>query len=985
MPAAWVLANLVLGLALLTAAAAVGFDGLRERLRSGGGRRAGVHGTSAILQTVLGVAILGMLAFLSTRYGERFDWSEQKVNTLSEQTLSLLAELDGEVELTAFFREQDSPAVRDLLDRYAEASELVSLRYVDPNRRPDLVESYQVDVADLARGLLLVRRGDASVKVDEFGEAEITNALLRLTRKGSRVVYFLEGHNERPVGRADEPGESSGSESPHSPHSPDSPDSPDSPSGLSRAAAALRNETHRVEPLLLSTLADVPEDAESVVIAGPTRPFFEAERAALERYLARGGALLVMIDPRAQTNLYEDLRRWGVEMGDDVVVDPLQSVAGQPTALVVDRYAEEHPIVEPISRTVFSMARSVSKAADHEGLEPLVFASESSWAERDLDGWMKSGRAMQDEGDLAGPVPLAVAGTPRLEGAAGAPRSREQSRPAARLGRLAPRRRRAHRGPPEHRARLHGPADGRPAPADPVRLALRAARGNRPGRRLRVVVPSPGAATRARAMSPRATAWLLAATLALGAFVYFYEIRGEPGRRADAEARDRLFPDVAADAVEALRIQRPGEPETRAERGEGGWRLVAPTPFPADPASLSALVRALAEMRSQGRIDELVAPEVYGLGDDAILVSFTAGGRAHGLRIGREAPLGGDVYVGVVEAGGDIGGDAQAIHLTASVHTAAFDRGPDELRDRRLLDFEPDAVSRIAIEAPGLAAVLERREDGFEIVAPARLPADARAVGRLLSDLSQLRADSFVDEPSAEELRALAAARYAIELSGPEPGQRLRLAPPEEAAAETRLAEGREGRRYRVREALVAHLPDRLFALRDKRVARFELPEARAVELAFASREPSSERGGESGESVRVERPSADAAWSDGEGRAATEAFTSLLATLATLEAVDLVADSLGPQELRALGLAPPAIAIRVRGEAGLLAELHVGPPDEAGVLARAASGDASGPVYRLSQRSSAQLPASASDFRRDYLAELAELAEPAAPEAAAP
>ena len=414
MPRAWVFANLIAGILLLAAAGGWGFDSLRERLRSGGGRRAGVHGTSALVQTVLGVALLGMLAFLSTRYSQRYDWTEQRVNTLSDQTISLLEDLEGEIQLTAFFSEQDSPVVRDLLDRYEAVSDRVELRFIDPNRRPDLIETYGIDVVDLARGLLVVARGDDSVRVGQFGEAEITNALLRLTQKGSRKVYFLEGHSERQIGAEDDAAPAPGEQAPA--------ESAGGLAGFGRAAAALRNDGHTVEPLLLSIVEDVPEDADTVVIAGPTRPFFDTERAALERYLERGGALLVMIDPRAQTNLYEDLSRWGAEMGDDVIVDPMQSVSGQPTAPVVDRYADPHPVGEKLSRTVFSMVRSVSIAADYPGLTSLVFTSDHSWAERDLDEWLKSGRATQDEHDLPGPVPLAVAGTPRLAGGDGTSR-----------------------------------------------------------------------------------------------------------------------------------------------------------------------------------------------------------------------------------------------------------------------------------------------------------------------------------------------------------------------------------------------------------------------------------------------------------------------------------------------------------------------------------------------------------------------------------
>ncbi len=123
----WVLANLLVGVVLLGAAVASSVDSLRERMASGEARRVGKYGGSALLGTILGIAILCAVAFLSTRYSQRFDWTEQKVNTLSGQTLSVLAELapgdaTASVELLAFFRQQDAPEVRGPSRRRGEAS-----------------------------------------------------------------------------------------------------------------------------------------------------------------------------------------------------------------------------------------------------------------------------------------------------------------------------------------------------------------------------------------------------------------------------------------------------------------------------------------------------------------------------------------------------------------------------------------------------------------------------------------------------------------------------------------------------------------------------------------------------------------------------------------------------------------------------------------------------------------------------------------------
>jgi ABC-type uncharacterized transport system involved in gliding motility auxiliary subunit len=415
MPAAMVYGNLFVGFLLLVAWASFGFDSIRARLRSGGGRRRGVRASVSLLKLGLLLAILVMLAFLSTRYSRRFDWSEQRVNTLSDASRELVSKLDRSVVLTAFFREQDSPAIRDLLDRYDDASERVAVRFVDPNVRPDLVEAHELSGDDLARGLILAESGDASVQIVRFGESDISNALIRLTRSAERTVYFVEGHNERRIrtgaGAESDPAQS---EQATEPAGASGPETAEGRAGFSRAAASLRNETYRVEPLLLATAEELPADADALVIAGPTRPFFESEIALLERYLSGGGSLLVMIDPRAQTNLNAVLERWGVAMGDDVVFDPLQSLNRQPTSPVAESHAQDHPIGASLSRSVFPMARSVAVVPGAAGseLREIVFSGDTSWAERDLEAWINSGLPVLDDADLAGPVPLVVAGRP---------------------------------------------------------------------------------------------------------------------------------------------------------------------------------------------------------------------------------------------------------------------------------------------------------------------------------------------------------------------------------------------------------------------------------------------------------------------------------------------------------------------------------------------------------------------------------------------
>ena len=399
----WIFGNLVVGVSLLGAAVFMSLDSLRERVRSGGGRRAGKYGTSAIVGALLGIVIIGLLGFLSTRYHTRFDVSEAGVHTLAPQTTELLESLEEDVQITAFFNESESPPIAGLLDRYSFASERVKLRYVDPNSEPGLVDALGLTTEELATGVVrFTMSSGESTSLSEFSEPDITNALVKLVKSTGKKVYFLVGHNER--GITPLPGEEGTFAA--------------GPESFGRAADALVNETYAVEPLLLASAEDVPADASAVIVAGPTRPLLEGELAALRRYVEGGGGLFVALDPRAQTNLYALLEEWGVLMGDDVVVDRALAVFGQATTPIAQEYDGSHPITAPLREpALFPMVRSIELVeATAVRFSVLAKTGEESWAERDLEGWRASGRAEYDELDVMGPVGIAVAGSVRAAG-----------------------------------------------------------------------------------------------------------------------------------------------------------------------------------------------------------------------------------------------------------------------------------------------------------------------------------------------------------------------------------------------------------------------------------------------------------------------------------------------------------------------------------------------------------------------------------------
>jgi hypothetical protein len=244
-------------------------------------------------------------------------------------------------------------------------------------------------------------------------------------------------------------------------------------------------------------------------------------------------------------------------------------------------------------------------------------------------------------------------------------------------------------------------------------------------------------------------------------------------------------------------------------------------------------------------------------------------------------------------------------------------------------------------------------EGVWQVVEPARWRADDSAINTLLSDLSFLRAESFVDDEPKDVETGLDRPVFEVSLVV-EAGEDAAPVPPLRFAlgtyvggASDRIARGRADSLFRVSQELLADLPRRVVDYRYKQLSRFEPSQARSLALSFHP--PGS------GGTIDVAMVRTDEGWrakSDSDEALAAGLASRLVAELADLKAADIVAESMGSRELSALGLSPPHTTLRVWGEAGedgqaqRLCEVHLGNEQPGkGVLAKSGESDA---VYRL-------------------------------------
>ncbi len=359
-----------------------------ERIRQLLSRRGTRYGLNTAAALFLFCAVVVVVVALAIRHNVRVDLTEGRRHTLSSQSIKLLKSLEQEVHTVAFYR-TDEPAraaAQDLMDQYSHFSSKFRAEFVDPDRHPALARRYGITTY----GTVVLESGGKEEKVRGADEEKITNALVKLLRQEKRVLYFLTGHGEADLESTER-------------------------QGLSQAKKALTDVAYEVKPLLLLRETEVPKDAAVVIIAGPQSDLLPTELQALEAYVRRGGKLLVLLDPFTAPNLSTLLKKYGILMGEDVIVDRLSRAFGGDYLLPVITEYEPHPITKDFTlAALFPFARTVDAAeAPLPGITVQILGrtSAGSWAETNKAA-LDRGEARYDEGkDRLGPVPVGAVAT----------------------------------------------------------------------------------------------------------------------------------------------------------------------------------------------------------------------------------------------------------------------------------------------------------------------------------------------------------------------------------------------------------------------------------------------------------------------------------------------------------------------------------------------------------------------------------------------
>lgn len=350
--------------------------------------------SNQVLLVLLSLAIVLLLNILAYRSGVRFDVTANKMHSLSDQSVKVIANIDEEVEILAFFKEMglDRAEFQGLISLYERESDKIKVHFVDSDKEPGVAKKY--DVSENATVVFVKGEKEIKLKLGDplsggiliTSEQQITNALIKLSKDVQKKVYFLTGHGENDINESI------------------------APSGFGKFRKALEDESYVTEDILLMRVGKIEVENSLFVVASPKTKLTEGEIEAIKTYLDNGGAALFLIEPNAGGQVVELLTEYGIKYNNDVVIDPTSKLYGQGDVSPIVAIYPLSDITQDFKfATIFPYTRSLNAESNQKiSAQVIAKTSEYSWSETDLELFADGEAVFNSDEDKVGPLGVAA-------------------------------------------------------------------------------------------------------------------------------------------------------------------------------------------------------------------------------------------------------------------------------------------------------------------------------------------------------------------------------------------------------------------------------------------------------------------------------------------------------------------------------------------------------------------------------------------------
>jgi len=290
----------------------------------------------ALFSSIVGIAVIIGLAVLlnKPRFSTTFDVTQNKVNSLSDASLKFLKFLKSKVSIICIPSPDPTESYCDnstnMIQLYAKASqEVEDLGQVDLANH-ELLQ--RVQPSGFAR-LVLFTTDNKSELTGKINEKSLTNAIVNLV-KFKKKVYFLSGHGEPSLGR---------SSNDHS---------------YADFVESLKVKSYESIDWGINK-GDFPKDAQLVVAGSNHIPYGKDVEDILTRFLARGGRLILTVNPFKEQGLSLLYDKLGIALAPDILTLDKKSPLGKQVSkqslglspVLVSNFSYQSPITSIIAQS----------------------------------------------------------------------------------------------------------------------------------------------------------------------------------------------------------------------------------------------------------------------------------------------------------------------------------------------------------------------------------------------------------------------------------------------------------------------------------------------------------------------------------------------------------------------------------------------------------------------------------------------------------
>lgn len=351
------------------------------------------HSFRNLLFVLIMIGVATGLGYLAKRHHVQRDVTYNTINSLEPDSIEVLKQLHGPVDITVYATEQDArlgdirKIIRDFLALYQRYKPDIHLVFVDPDKEAEKARAAQIRF----NGEMVIEYAGRSEHLTKINEPIVTGTLLRLAHTRDQTVMYLDGHGERKL------------------------------DGIanfdlgSLFGAKLKQSGFHLASLNLALAQEVPSNASVLVITQPQLDLMPGEVDKLLRYVDQGGNLLWLVDAEPLHGLERLAEKLDLQLPPGIVIDPAAIEMNVPATWSLGATYPPHAITHNFNlTTAFPSARPLlwdeNPADSNDGKlwqhSVLVEVAPRGWVSRKVP---KGIPRFDKQNDTRGPVVIAMA------------------------------------------------------------------------------------------------------------------------------------------------------------------------------------------------------------------------------------------------------------------------------------------------------------------------------------------------------------------------------------------------------------------------------------------------------------------------------------------------------------------------------------------------------------------------------------------------